>query len=70
MKTISFLNNKGGVGKTATTGTVAHMLATLFNKKSASYRCRSSGESKQYVHGSENDGTACNIIKRCTKHDE
>ena len=33
MKTISFLNNKGGVGKTATTGTVAHMLATLFNKK-------------------------------------
>lgn len=33
MKVISFLNNKGGVGKTATTATVAHMLATLYNKK-------------------------------------
>ncbi len=33
MKTISFLNNKGGVGKTATTATVAHMIATLYNKK-------------------------------------
>ena len=33
MKTIIFLNNKGGVGKTASVTTVAHMLATVYNKK-------------------------------------
>lgn len=33
MKTICFLNNKGGVGKTASTSTIAHMIATLHNKK-------------------------------------
>ena len=33
MKTIIFLNIKGGVGKTATATTVAHMLATRYNKK-------------------------------------
>lgn len=33
MKTIIFLNNKGGVGKTASVTTIAHMLATEFNKK-------------------------------------
>ena len=33
MKTISFLNNKGGVGKTASVTTLAHILATQFDKK-------------------------------------
>lgn len=33
MKTIIFLNNKGGVGKTASVTTIAHMLATKYNKK-------------------------------------
>jgi len=33
MEVISFLNNKGGVGKTASTSTIAHMLATVHNKK-------------------------------------
>lgn len=33
MKTIIFLNNKGGVGKTASVTTIAHMLATVHNKK-------------------------------------
>lgn len=33
MKTITFLNNKGGVGKTASATTVAHMMATHFNKR-------------------------------------
>ena len=33
MKTIIFLNIKGGVGKTATATTVAHMLAARYNKK-------------------------------------
>lgn len=32
-KTIAFLNIKGGVAKTATVTTVAHMLATVYNKK-------------------------------------
>ena len=32
-KTIAFLNIKGGVAKTATVTTVAHMLATIYNKK-------------------------------------
>ena len=33
MKKIAFLNNKGGVGKTASVVTVAHMLATEYHKK-------------------------------------
>lgn len=33
MKTIIFLNNKGGVGKTASVTSIAHILATEFNKK-------------------------------------
>lgn len=33
MKTITFLNNKGGVGKTASVTTIAHILATEFQKK-------------------------------------
>lgn len=32
-KTIAFLNIKGGVAKTATVTTVAHMLATIYDKK-------------------------------------
>ena len=33
MKTIIFLNNKGGVGKTVSVTTIAHMMATKYNKK-------------------------------------
>lgn len=33
MKKIIFFNNKGGVGKTASVTTVAHMLATVYQKK-------------------------------------
>ncbi|MEG2821279.1 MAG: ParA family protein [Lachnospiraceae bacterium] len=33
MKTISGINNKGGVGKTATVGAVVHILATIYDKK-------------------------------------
>ncbi len=33
MKTIAFINNKGGVGKTASVTTVGHMLSTLHNKR-------------------------------------
>lgn len=33
MKTIIFLNNKGGVGKSASAITVAHMMATAYNKR-------------------------------------
>lgn len=33
MKTIIFLNNKGGVGKTASVTSIAHMMASKFGKK-------------------------------------
>lgn len=33
MKTISIINNKGGVGKTASVTTIGHMMATLYGKK-------------------------------------
>ena len=33
MKTILFLNNKGGVGKTASVTTVAHMLAAVHHRR-------------------------------------
>ena len=33
MKTISIINNKGGVGKTASVTTIAHMLATCYEKR-------------------------------------
>lgn len=33
MKTIAFINNKGGVGKTASVTTIGHMMATLHNKR-------------------------------------
>lgn len=33
MKTIIFLNNKDGVGKTASVTIIAHTMATKYNKK-------------------------------------
>lgn len=33
MRTICFINNKGGVGKTASVTTIAHMMAKLHNKR-------------------------------------
>jgi len=48
MRTICFCNLKGGVAKTTTTATVAHMLATLHGKKVLLIDADSQGNLSQY----------------------
>ena len=59
MKTLAFINLKGGVGKTVSAANVAHILATVHHKKVLLVDADKQGNASRYfrLYG-EQDGTA------------
>lgn len=59
MKTLAFINLKGGVGKTVSAANVAHILATVHHKKVLLVDADKQGNASRYFHlYGEQDGTA------------
>ena len=63
MKTLAFINLKGGTGKTVSAANVAHVLATVHHKKVLLVDADKQGSASRYfqVYG-EHDGTAALLL--------
>ena len=63
MKTLAFINLKGGTGKTVSAANMAHILATVHHKKVLLVDGDKQGSVSQYfqVYG-EHDGTAALLL--------
>ena len=63
MRTVAFVNLKGGVGKTVSAANVAHILATVHHKKVMLVDADKQGNASRYFHlYGEQDGTAALLL--------
>lgn len=62
MKTIAFFNVKGGVGKTTSSITVAHILATVFKKKTLLIDLDPQSNSTDYYNRYDSDYSVGNVM--------
>lgn len=63
MKVIAFLNNKGGVGKTASVTTIAHIAATYFKKRTLIIDLDPQGNSSALYNDANIEELLCGLIQ-------